>query len=160
VSAPLRPEGLAFLHEAPFTYVVSAPVPAPPADVFAAVVADPSTWSWYPGLAAGGYEGEGPPGVGSRRWVRMGGTTYRETVLAWDEPRAMAYRVDEASVPLARALVEEWAVVADPLGGGSVVRWTFAADPRPLLTAARAAAPLVMGTLFRRAMANLGATLA
>lgn len=82
---------------------------------------------------------------------------YRETILAWDEPERWVYRVDEMTVPLAHALVEEWAI--RPEGAGSIVRWTFAIDPRTLFRASAAIAPKVMGSLFRKAMRNLSAQL-
>jgi hypothetical protein len=158
----LRAVDLDFLATAPETHVFEAPVAAPAPVVFDAISADPSTWSWFPGLARGAYESPPPHGVGSIRAVRMGGTTYRETIVGWERddlggPSVWAYRVDEASVPLASALLEEWAILPD--AEAALVRWTFAIDPRPLWLAGRVAAPLVMGSLFRRAMGNLSAQL-
>ena len=154
----LRPENLDFIAAAPKRWTFDAEVAAPQARVFDAISADPSTWTWFPGLSSGGYEGEGPHGVGSKRHVSMTGTTYRETMLAWDPPGRWAYRVDETSVPLAHALVEDWVIEAK--GDHAVVRWTFAIDPRPLFRAGLAVAPKVMGRLFRKAMANLSDELA
>jgi hypothetical protein len=62
--------------------------------------------------------------------------------------------VDESSVPLANALVEDWVVEARG-EDRAVVRWTFAIDPRTLFKAGMSAAPAVMGRLFKKAMANL-----
>ena len=132
---------------------------APPADAFAAISADPSTWvAWFPGLSAGHYEGDHPPGVGSGREVTVARTRYRETILAWDAPHRWAYRVDETSVPLAHALVEEWTVERD--GDHSIVGWTFAIDARPLYLVGLPLAGTVMGRVFRRAMRNLSRHLA
>lgn len=152
----LRPVDLSFLSEAPVIEVFCAAVQAPRADVFARISADPSTWSWFPGIANAGYDGDEPHGVGSRRHVHMAGTFYGETMLAWDAPSRWTYRVDETSIPLAHALVEEWAVLdGDDDGASSIVRWTFAIDPKPMFNVARFAGAAVMGALFRRAMANL-----
>ena len=150
----LRPEGIDFISTAPRRWAFSGPVAAPPDDVFAALSADPSTWTaWFPGLSAGHYEGDTPPGLGSGREVTVGRTTYRETVIAWDAPRQWAYRVDETTVPMAHALVEEWRV--EPAGTGSTVTWTFAIDPRfPFRLSSPLAGP-VMGRLFHRALRNL-----
>lgn len=156
MSFELRPEDLSFLDRAADTYVFDALVEAPRSAVFAAISADPSTWTWFPKLSNAGYEGPGPHGVGSRRQVHMAGTAYRETMIAWEEPSLWAYRVDETSVPLARALVEEWALLqSGDDRDHTIVRWTFAIDPKALFTVAKIAAPTVMGSLFRRAMANL-----
>ena len=150
----LRPEGLGFTTTAPKRWTFSAPVAARPADVFAALSADPSTWkAWFPGLSTGHYDGDAPPGIGSGREVTVGRTRYVETVIAWDAPRQWAYRVDGTTAPMANALVEVWDVA--PYGDGSTVSWTFAIDPRPLFAIATPLAPMVMGRLFRRAMRNL-----
>lgn len=153
----LRPEGLDFLTRAPRTWQFEAGVAAPRTTVFAAISGDPSTWTWFPGLSSGRYEGEGPPGVGSVRQVRMSGVTYRESIVAWVQDQRWAYRVDECSVPIARALVEEW--MTEDAGDGTTVRWTFAIEPGLLFRLGQPLAPTVMGRLFRRAMANLGAEL-
>jgi len=153
----LRPEGLDFLATAPKRWEFAAHVAAPPATVFSAISADPSTWTWFPGLSAGRYEGGAPHGVGSVREVRMSRVTYRETILAWDQDRRWAYRVDECTLPMAKALVEDWAT--EERGDGTAVRWTFAIEPGLLFRIGMPLAPTVMGRLFRRAMANLDAEL-
>jgi len=159
VAHALRKEPLSFVGTAPKRWTFEAPVAAPREQVFAAISADPKTWTWFPGISSGSrYHGDGPHGVGSIREARMGPAVYRETILAWDAPNVWAYRVDEMTVPLANALVEEWRI--DPAPGGSVVRWTFAIDPRPLFIASGPLAPRAMGRLFRSAMRNLSETLA
>lgn len=160
MSPALRPEPVEFVTRAPLVLAFDALVDAPRGEVFSAVVADPSTWTWFPGITRGSYP-DGPPlGVGSPRQVTVGGATYLETVVAWDDPVRWAYRVDATGAPIARALVEEWTFGDDELRPGRTeVRWTFALDPSPLFRAVRFAAPAVMGPLFRRAMTNLEARL-
>jgi glyoxylase I family protein len=131
-----------------FTASVHAPIEA----VWDALTRSPATWSWYPRLNDGGFLGE--PGVGAQRWVSMGAAArYEETILVWDRPTRWAYRVDGASAPLARALVESWDL--DEAGERTDVTWTFAATPRAMLTLTSPLASATMGRLFRRAMANL-----
>ena len=158
MTTSFRPEGLDFLSRAPKMWTFEAEVAAPQQGVWDAISADPSTWTWFPGLASGSYEGGGPPGVGTKRKVSMTGTTYRETMLAWAPPTRWAYRVDECSIPLAHALVEDWVIEAR--GDHAVVRWTFAIDPRTLFKAGAPAAGAVIGKLFKKAMANLSEHLA
>jgi uncharacterized protein YndB with AHSA1/START domain len=153
----LRKVSLDFLNDAPKRWRFDARMIAPPKTVFAAISADPSTWRWFPGMTGGAYDGPGPHGVGSTREVRQGPSFYRETILAWDEPTLWVYRVDEMTVPLAHALVEEWAI--EPADDGSLVRWTLAIDPRRLFVAMLPVAPLGMERIFRRAMRNLDAVL-
>ncbi len=153
----LREEGLEFLDTAPYRVDVQADVAAPRPTVFAAIAADPSTWSWFPGLTGAGYTGSGRPGVGSGRYVEMGGVAYRETMLAWDEPARWAYRVDECTAPLFHALVEDWVVQGN--GDTAVVHWTFAADPREEIAAFLPDMPGVLEEVFTTAMRNLSAAL-
>jgi hypothetical protein len=149
----LQAVDLDFFAAAPYRFEYAEPVGAPPATVFAAVSADPTTWSWFPGIEEGGYESR-PPGVGTRRWVRIGGVKYRETILAWDEPRRWAYRVDETSAPLFAALAEDW-VVEPADRGTSTLHWTFAFDPRPETADVLTGARELIGSTFADAVRGL-----
>ena len=108
---------IGFLTSAPKRWDFDATVSADSERVFAAISADPSTWNWFPGITGGCYEGPEPHGVGTIREARMGPTVYRETMLAWDAPTRWVYRVDEMSVPLAHALVEELMILANEVVG-------------------------------------------
>ncbi|HEY2427525.1 MAG TPA: SRPBCC family protein [Acidimicrobiales bacterium] len=155
----LRPVGLEFLDEAPVRLDFEARVAADPGAVFAAISVDPGAWTqWFPGFTGGGYDGEGPHGVGATRRINMGETAYRETVLAWDVPTRWAYRMDESTDDTFSALVEDWVVVPD--GEGAVVRWAFAVDPRPDLKEVLAGGRDFIGGVFAQAMANLSSLLA
>jgi hypothetical protein len=151
--AKLRPVDLEFVRTAPRKWSFEAVVPTARDRVFAAVSGDPAGWKeWFPGLSSGAYDGA--PGVGAKRIVRYQGTSFFETVLAWDEPSRWTFRVDRSTVPLAKALVEDWTFQEHP--DGTLVRWTFAVEPTVL---ARAVGPLqrrTMSRIFRRAMRNLG----
>ena len=153
----LRAEPLAFLGTAPKRWAFESRVDAPPETVFDAISGDPSTWTWFPGFTTGRYVGAGPHGLGAIREIKVGPSIYRETVVAHDRPNRWAYRVDQSTVPLAKALVEEWTVQA--AGRGSTVRWTFAIDPRLMFRVIGPAASIVLGRVFRKAMTNLDAEL-
>jgi hypothetical protein len=155
---PLRAVELDFLDAAPHRFDYDEPIAAPQAAVFAAICADPSTWSWFPGVDEGSYEGGGAPGVGTRRWVHVGGVKYRETMLAWDEPRRWAYRVDETSAPVFGALLEDW-VMEPSAGGTTTLRWTFAFDPLPETAALMSGARDLIGGTFHDAARGLDARL-
>ncbi len=146
----LRVVELDFLDDAPHCFDYEEPLAAPPASVFAAISADPSTWSWFPGVDEGAYEGEGAPGVGTRRGVNVGGVRYRETILAWDEPRRWAYRVDETSAPVFAALLEDW-VMAPAADGTTILRWRFAFDPLPETAELMIGARELIGATFHDA---------
>jgi hypothetical protein len=157
VSYRLRDVGLEFLDTAPVRLVFEAWVPARRENVFAAVTADPATWSWFPAVSGGSYEGAEPYGVGSGREVRAAGVRYRETVMAWDEPSRWAYRVNECSAPTAWALLEGWEF--EDGGDRTLVRWTFAFDPRLAFRLVLLFGRPIIGRVFRRAMRNLGVQL-
>jgi hypothetical protein len=154
----LQPVGLDFLETAPHRFDFAEPLAAPCAAVFAAISSDPSTWRWFPGIEEGAYEGDAPAGVGTRRWVRIGGVKYRETLLAWAAPHRWAYRVDETSGPVFSALLEDW--VMEPADGDSTtLRWTFAFDPLPETAELLVGARELIGTTFRDAARRLDDTL-
>jgi hypothetical protein len=150
-----HPVDLGFFHTAPCKFVNTELVRRPPDRIFAAIAEDAPGWGdWNPGFSkTGRYLSPPPHGPGSQRVVRMSGITYDETILAWNPPERWAFRVDKAAAPIAHALAEDYRIT--PVDGGSIVQWTFAADPRSAL---RVATPLLAPTLtalFRRAMSNL-----
>ncbi len=151
MSNSLRRVDLEFSRTAPIRLVFLADLGSPQAAVFDAISADPRNWTWFPGLSEGRYEGPEPHGVGSIRQVRMGDMTYRETILAWDAPHRWAYRVDEASVDIFAALVEDWIVEAND--DGSKVMWIFASEPRAGTDVAGMES--MIGEVFREAMQSL-----
>jgi hypothetical protein len=145
-----------YVDTAPKRYAFEATIDASPADVFKALSDNASTWAeWFPAVTKGGYDGDPPYGIGTKRWVRATATDFRETIVEWDEPTRFTYRVDEASRPIADVLVERWDV--EPAGDGSraLVRWTMAMEPRLLFRILNPFPGLTMRPIFRRAMKNL-----
>ncbi|MGY5138089.1 SRPBCC family protein [Streptomyces nigrescens] len=123
----LRPVELDFVESAPLRLVFTAEVSAPPKAVYAALADDVAGWScWFTGVAR-----SAPTQGGTGREVRLtGGTRFTETVLAAEPDAHYAYRVDTTNTPGLRALLEDWRLA--PAGGGTRLRWTFAADgPAP-----------------------------
>ena len=152
----LRPVDLDFVRTAPLRMVFETTVPVDRARVFHAVGVDAAGWKdWYPGFSGGSYDGA--PGVGARRVIRYRGVGFDETILAFDEPSRWTFRVDSATVPIAKALVEEWTF--DEHTDGTLARWTFCAEPGPLLRVLGPLQERYQARLFRRAMANLTARL-
>jgi len=147
-----------FFDSAPHRFDFSEPVAAPVERVFAAISADPSTWSWFEGVADGRYESAPPHGVGTKRAIRMDDDIYRETMIAWEAPHRWAYRVDETTMTVFDALAEDWCVAAD--GDNAIVTWTFAIEPAAGAEAVVDVLPDLLGSVFRAAMQNLSAHLA
>jgi hypothetical protein len=160
VAWDLRPVDLGFFETAQYSLCCREVVPHPASDIWASFALDPAGWGrWFPGFSEGGhYLTADPPGLGSRREVRMAGVRYTETVIGWTEPLRFAFCVTEAGAPIADALAEDYQIV-EYGEGRSVVEWTFAADPKPRLRAMTVAMPGLMPIVFRRAMRRLSARL-
>jgi Polyketide cyclase / dehydrase and lipid transport len=154
----LRAVDVDFFETAPHRLVFREPVRATPDRVFAAISADPSTWSWFDGVHDASYGSAPPHGVGTARAIKMGDDVYRETIIAWDKPARWAYRVDETTAPMFGALAEDWRVRPD--GAGSIVEWTFAFDPTVEGEAIVPVLPEILTGVFRAAMQGLDAHLA
>ncbi|MFG2136504.1 SRPBCC family protein [Streptomyces sp. NPDC048650] len=140
----LRPVELDFVASAPLRLVFTAEVAAPPKAVYAALAQDVAGWScWFTGVSR-----SAPTDDGWGREVRLtGGTRFTETVLAAEPEAHYAYRVDTTNAPGLRALLEDWRLT--PAGGGTRLRWTFAAaGPAPFQLAMTLARP-GLGRAFR-----------
>ncbi len=151
----LTPVDLTFLEQAHHRWTSTAHIAAPIGRVFAAISQDPAGWgAWFPGFSETGRYLDTPPHeVGSTREVSMLGVRYRETVLAWDEPGRWAFRVDRASLPVARALAEDYRL--EPNGAGTRLHWTFAIEPRGVLRAATGGMGPALARICTQAATNL-----
>jgi hypothetical protein len=149
----MRKEDLSFAQRAPVVHLSEAVVPQPRALVFAAF-AEPRSWKhWFPNVRDASYSGAAPYGVGTIREAHVGGTYWREEMIAWNEGTHLAWTVTDASVPFAKAQVESFEFMDAP--SGTCVRWTLSLEPRLL---ARLGAPFarpVINRLLRRALRSL-----
>ncbi|MBW2274464.1 MAG: SRPBCC family protein [Deltaproteobacteria bacterium] len=151
----LRSVEMDFLEDAPRVHVVESEVGLPREVVWRAF-ADATTWPhWFPNVHSASYLGEAPFGVGTTRISHVGTFHFEETMLAWEEGRRWAYRIDRCTFPLARAQLE--CTDLEDCGRGTRVRWTLALQPGLVL---RLTAPLFEGTVQRlldRALGRLEA---
>jgi uncharacterized protein YndB with AHSA1/START domain len=151
----LRPVGLAFTRTAPVRLVFAGEMTASPKAVFRALADDVPGWSdWFPAVRSIGLiDG------GAGREVRLaGGTRFRETIVAAEPDELYAYRVDEATVPGVRALLEEWRLT--PVGTGTRVQWTWAADGNVLFRLLVRLSRGALARVFRGAVTALDRRLA
>ena len=155
----MRPVDLEFFDTAPYRFVTTEVIHQPGERIFAAIADDPAGWGhWFPGFSkTGRYVTPPPHGPGSTRDVAMGGVRYRETVLAWEPPFRWSFYVDQAGLPFARALAEDYRVA--PHGDHSVLQCTLAVEPRPAARAMMPLAKLLVPLVFRRAATRLDAWL-
>ena len=151
---------LSFFEKAPKLVTVEALVDAPRERVFAAVAAQPGSWGrWFPGFSDDGrWETPSPYGVGSVRTVRVFGIRYRELILAWDNGRRWAFRVDETTAPMFKAIAEDYQFADE--GTGTRLSWTVGVRPSlaPLVSARLMR--VYLRIVLRRASMNLGRILA
>jgi len=112
---------------------------AAPADVWARVsdIAGMESWSGLPVRV----EEPGPPGVGTRRRLKMMGRWVTEDIVGWDPPKSYAYELSGGS-PLSDHHGE---VHVLPEGKGSRIRWAVRFKSRIPLTG-----PLIASALQRR----------
>lgn len=124
----LQPVGPDFFEIAPYRTVRTVTVAAPPAAVFAALADDPAGWGeWFPGFTrTGRYLTDPPYGMGAERAMRLGGVDLVETVIVREEPTRWAFRVSRGSLPLVRAMAEDYRLAETPTG--TVLTWTLALD--------------------------------
>ena len=147
------PVELDFLERAPRRHIAEASV-ALPREVVWRAFTDASTWhEWWPGVRSAGYRGEPPFGVGTFREADVGGWLMEETMLAWDEGRRWAYRIDRSTVPMARAQLE--ATELSDEADGTRVRWTLALQPRLLMKLGKPWFDASVQRMLERAMRNL-----
>jgi hypothetical protein len=152
---PLQPVGPDFFEAAPYRTQRTVSLAAAPADVFAALADDPAGWGeWFPGFTRTGRYLTGPPhGVGAERAMRLGGAGLVETVIVREEPTRWAFRVSQGSMPLVRAMAEDYRLAETP--GGTALTWTLALDVTGPTFPTAAVVGSVAGTLVRVAAGRL-----
>ncbi len=149
----LRSVGMDFLQHAPRIYVVGCNVALPREQVWQAIIDAPTWPAWFPGVRSASYRGNPPYGVGTTRVADVSGFLMEETMLAWDEGRRWAYRIDRSTAPLARAQLE--CTELEDRGSGTHVRWTLATHPGMLLWLTGPFFQRTVQRLLERAMCNL-----
>lgn len=119
--------------------VAEQPSYASPADVWARVsdIAGMESWSGLPVRV----EEPGPPGIGTRRRLKMMGSWVTEEIVGWDPPTSYAYELVGGS-PLSDHHGE---VHVMPEGEGSRIRWAVRFKSRIPLTG-----PFIASALQRR----------
>jgi uncharacterized protein YndB with AHSA1/START domain len=147
-----------FLEAAKKIFVVEQFIELPIETVWQAF-ADSANWKhWFPNVIDAGYETlagdvDETPGPGSIRWSHVGKQHYRETMIHWEESKRWSYRIDECTLPIARAQLE--LTEFEALEGGTLVRWTLACNPRLLMRLASPFMKKTMSKMLSQALKNL-----
>lgn len=149
----LEPFDEDFFDAAPYrsTHVVELPVP--PERVWAELTGD-QPLAWCRLLDRGRYTSERPYGVGTTRAIRVarGLISLRERFFRWDEGRRHSFHVTQASLPAFRRFGEDYLIEETSLG--CRLTWSFAYQPRPLVSATGPLGRLLAGSLERGLVAD------
>ncbi|MEV4153257.1 SRPBCC family protein [Nocardia salmonicida] len=150
-----------FLASASNRYVHVLDIPAPPSEVWAALIADDALVSWS-GLVTGmRWITPRPFGVGSRRVVTLGRiAALTERFYRWDDQRRMTFTVDSASIPGLRRFAEDIELVSTATG--TRLTWTFAVEGKPalqlLLRSTSAVTERITGSIAKGIVGRVAAT--
>lgn len=149
----LEPIDLEHARSLPDSFENTALVKAPAARVFDCFVSDMTRW--MPDVRSVTWMSPEPHGVGTHRVVRLPGLAVHEKFLAWERGRHVAFRLEAASLPLLRAMVEDLRI--EPAGDG-LVRVRYSVHYAPLAVA-RPLSPLltpVFAKMFEDGLKALG----
>jgi hypothetical protein len=121
-----------FLTAAPFRYVNTIDVAAPPDKTWAALTADDTLVSWSPLVTRLHWTTPRPFGVGTTREVTiLRLITARERYYRWEQGRRKTFTAVQVTVPGVRGLAEDY--VVEPTPDGSRLIWTLGLEPHPVL---------------------------
>jgi hypothetical protein len=130
---PLEPSDANVLVSAPHVFRYRAHFAASPDRVWKSLASDESLAAWGPSLKSVNWLSPRPFGVDTTREVVLAGGVprVRERFFRWEEGRGYSFAAYEASIPVFRHFVEDYAVEGD--GDGTLFTWTVAIEPKPAL---------------------------
>jgi hypothetical protein len=149
-----RPVDASFFSTAPLRFVHSCEVAASPAALFAQLE-DPASWpQWFKGIRQVVWTSPKPFGVGTTRTVVLDSGTVDEYFFVWESGRRFSFFVSGQSVPLFRALAEDYLI--EPLGEQRLrFTYTVAIDPGLLLRLGGKLASQQLDRMFGQVMVTL-----
>jgi hypothetical protein len=152
----LRPVTLDDLPLAPVTIRVDARISAPRQRAFDLFSEDPARWGEFHSAldGKGRWLSRTPEGVGSVRRIGSGPVDVIETILAHDNGKRWAFRVDESTLPMAKAMLEDY--VFEDAPGGCLLIWTAGIWPIGPAALARPVLTLALGSMIRQLAAGVG----
>lgn len=151
---PCRPVRLDFVESAPLRFVKEVEIDAPPEAVFN-ILADEDAWPRFlRDVMTAKWTSPEPPGVGSTRTLVLKGMTVKEHFIAWEPGKRFTFCLLEATVPLARALCEDYRLEAR---GSGKCRLTYimACEPSLLLNLMGPVGKRLLGDLCNRVTLGL-----
>lgn len=130
------------IPSAPIIVEVVEQIAAPRQRVFDLLSGDPARWGDFISVLdhKGHWVKETPDGIGAVRSIGRGKARLTETILAKDDGKRWAFRVESGPLPGVKAFLEDYLLEDSP--GGCTLRWTGVVWPvgpaalvRPVVTA-------------------------
>lgn len=151
-----RPETLEFTVDPPAHFLTEGEIDATPERVFA-VLADITSWPrWFDDMRDARWTGPAHSGAGATRHMVLGAVSVDETFLVWEPGQRFSFRLDTISLPLVRAFVEDWRLLALP-DGRTKLSWRVAYEPTWLARLIHPVLRAIFIRQFRRTVAGLAA---
>ncbi len=149
-----RPVDETFLDGAPLRFVNTVEVGMPAAAIFA-LFEDEAAWPrWWRGMREVTWTSPRPFGAGTTRIVRFDMGALDEHFFRWEPGRRFSFYIKAHSVPLFRALAEDYLV--EQLGPDRArFTYTVAIDPGALLRVGGPMSRWILRRMFAQAAAGL-----
>jgi hypothetical protein len=142
----LRSVDASLFETAPWRFVTAVEVPASAAEVFH-TFEDGAQWPrWFKGIRRVTWTSPKPYGVGTTRTVELDALTVFEHFFRWQSGERFSFYVTHATVPLFRALAEDY-LLEDLAPGRCRFTYTVAIEPGLL---GRLLSPVLRGSLGRQ----------
>lgn len=149
----LQPVALPFIAQAPFHFDNETVVEANAEDIFAILAA--TNWAdWFEDFIAVKWLTLEPHGEGAAREVKLTTLSARERFLAWEPGRRYCFAIDEISVPLVSAMIED--IQLEPQGRQQTrIHWQVYYRPNPLMRVIHPLARRIFGAMFVKGLHRL-----
>lgn len=144
---------LAFLEQAPYHFYNETLADANAEDIFAILV-DTHWAEWFEDFLAVQWLTPAPHGEASAREVTLKTLGARERFIAWEAGRRFCFAIDELTLPLVIAMVED--IQLEPVGPAqTMIKWKVYYRPNPLMRLIHPLARRIFGNMFTRAVLRL-----
>lgn len=151
-----RPVDIDFFESAPLRFVHSVEIAASANRIFAHFEDEHAWPRWWRGMREVLWTSPRPFGVGTTRTVRFDAGSLAEYFFRWESGRRFSFYLTGQSVPLFRALAEDY-LLETIAPGRARFTYSVAIDPGLLLRLGGALSRRILDGMFGRATAALPA---
>lgn len=149
----LRPIDLGYAETAPCHILNEVELPIPPEQLWDLLAS--TAWpEWFVDFISVTWLSPPPRGLGSRRMAVLKTARAIERFVAWDRGQRLAFGLDEVSVPLVKAMMEDMRLSPLPNGGCRLSYYVFY-TPNLLMKLLHPLIRAFYTSMFRRSVAHL-----